>query len=243
MLYKNAPIKEALFDIRVSDIGIPIEKIANIHSQIIANYPEIKNRIIFQGNYKVESDATLKDYSAASLVGFIFSNPDTNLQVQFRNDGFTFNMIGNYTNWDEFSGEAFRLWEIYQKELKPHSITRIAIRYINNIAVPSENLKFEDYFTNMPPIPSCLPQTFESFFMRVVTPTSHGGTYTAITETINADGVTSSIVPFLLDIDTFKLINEDLPEFDLKTEFDTLRKIKNEVFEDCIKNKTRKLFN
>ncbi len=240
MKYNNPPIIEAIFDIRVDGISeFSIDKIENLHSEIISEYPNKKRQVNLIGKIEFKDNIQVSNESDSQINGVVFLNKNSSRQVQFRKDGFTFNMLKPYSEWKEFSSEALKLWSIYYKNLAPKSIVRIALRYINKIEIPLPLHDFQEFIINMPPIPSCLPQTFSNFFMQTEIPCSNNGTSVIITETFEKP---INVLPFILDIDIYKTgeIKNDIQE--LTKEFDLLRDLKNQTFESCITDNTRKLF-
>ena len=188
MKYKNAPIKEAVFDIRVEGISKPAKLIDNIHEQIKDLFPKIRKRIDFQSQLEIRDEKQYYNQQGSQLTGFIFTSQDETRQVQFRNNGFTFNMLKPYTDWSDFSNEAFRLWEIYKNDTKPKKIERIALRYINRIEIPIPFENFQAYLNYVPPIPSCLPQKFSNFFLQMHVPCEQKDMTAILTETIEKPG-------------------------------------------------------
>ena len=98
------------------------------------------------------------------------------------------------------------------------------------------------YFRTSPEISPDLPQRLMSFFMQLRIPQDDLETQALINQTAMPpprDG----IVAILLDIDLFR--ESDLPkdETGLWNLFEKLHVRKNEVFEACITDKTRELFN
>ena len=85
----------------------------------------------------------------------------------------------------------------------------------------------------MPPIPKGLPQIFNSFFMQLQVPCSDNLRNAIITETM--EPATENILPFILDIDVFQ--ERGLSYTNLVENFNQIRLIKNEVFENCISQK------
>ncbi len=61
-----------------------------------------------------------------------------------------------------------------------------------------------------------------------------------ITETI--EPIDNSLLPFILDIDVFQELNVENSNDSLRHNFSEIRNIKNEIFENCITDKTRHLF-
>lgn len=240
MKYEYAPIKEAIFDIRIDNIGSStIDDLEKLHSLVSKEYPTKKKQINFTGKIEFKEGKPLTNETGSEIRGFFFINTKGNRQVQFRLDGFTFNMLNPYSEWSDFSTEALRLWKIYQKNLAPKNVIRIALRYINRIELQLPITSFQDYFINIPPIPKCLPQSINNFFMQINVPCDKDGTGVIITETVEPE--VNNKLPFILDIDAYKVYLKN-SEFDyLKTEFNKLRNLKNQTFEDSITEKTRAL--
>jgi uncharacterized protein (TIGR04255 family) len=92
----------------------------------------------------------------------------------------------------------------------------------------------------MPPIPDCLPQSFSNFFMQIQVPGKDKYRNVVITETI--EPISNSILPFILDIDVFQDLNIKNSIESLTLNFSEIRSVKNEIFENCITDKTRNLF-
>lgn len=238
MKYSNSPIKEAVFDIQVTGLdNITQEDIENLHLLIKTNYPQKKKTLNIFGDFEIKDNSELTNNTKIQFRGIIFSNENNNRQVQFRVDGFSLNFLAPYSEWNEFYNEALFLWNIYFNGLKPKNVNRIALRYINKIDIPLPLKSFQEYITNMPPIPKSLPQLYNGFFMQIQVPCENNNYTAVITETIETP--TKDLVPFILDIDVFKEINNDF-EF---TDFNYIRSMKNLIFEDFITDKTRKLFN
>lgn len=237
MNYLNAPIREAIIDVQVLGLdNINQEQVENLHIFIEEKYPLKKILFEFHGKFQIKDTEVLND-SKSLFKGIIFSNKENNRKVQFRTNGFSFNFLSPYTNWEEFYTEASVLWEIYIKELNPLVIKGIGLRYINRIDLPKPFNNFQEYITNMPIIPNSLPQFYNNFFCQIETPCKNKEFKVVITETIESD--TKEIVQFILDIDVFKNIDSN---FDFK-DLNKMRDIKNLVFEDIITDKTRDLLN
>ena len=61
-----------------------------------------------------------------------------------------------------------------------------------------------------------------------------------ISETI--EPINNNILPFILDIDVYQELNLDKTTENITKIFNEFRKIKNNIFEDCITAKTKQLF-
>ena len=238
MKYTNAPIKEAVFDIQVFNINeISQGNLDEIHLLIKEKYPNKRKVFNFSSSIDLQESGSISNDTKSEFKGVIFSNKNSQKQVQYRNDGFSLNFLSPYSNWNEFFNEAVELWNIYVSILKPTKVNRIALKYINKIDIPLPINNFQDYVTNMPPIPKSLPQMYNHFFMQIQVPCEDSRYSAVITETMETP--TNKIIPFILDIDVFKNVEND---FEIN-DFNYLRDVKNIIFEDFITDNTRKLFN
>lgn len=235
MIYLNAPIREAVLDIRVSGLDNKnFEDFDNLYNSIKEDFPNKRRMNTLQASISIDNNAN--DEIVSNFQGVIFSTEKQNRQVQFRRDGFTYNFLAPYTNWNELKTESQRLWNLYLNKFPEIKIERMALRYINRIAVPIPFNNIEEFVVNTPPIPKVLPQVYKSFFSQIEVPCDDNGCTTLINTTIETPS--SKEVPIILDIDVFKLVEENF-NFD---DFDYIRNVKNSIFESCITDKTRKLF-
>lgn len=240
MIYSNAPIKEAIFDIRVDRLNISdVNDLLNMKELILKDFPIEKKRHNITGMFQFSVDNPLESKTHSDLTGFIFISEDNTRQLQVRIDGFTLNILKPYQNWDNHFDVFMKYWNEYSNQFNPNKILRIATRFINRIDLPLPLASFQEYIQNTPPIPACLPQTFSNFFMQIQVPTIDQYRNVIITETI--EPVTSQTLPFILDIDVFQELNIENSHESLYKNFSELRKIKNEIFENCITDKTRDL--
>ena len=129
--YENAPITEALIDIRVelpaSLTGLQV--LESVHDHVKIRYPGEKKRIYLQGQFSAGDEVGAS--ASQTLMGFSFSSDDGKQIFQARRDGFTFSRLRPYGSWPELRDEARRLWDIYGEMVSPEKITRVAVRYIN----------------------------------------------------------------------------------------------------------------
>lgn len=242
MTYPKAPIQEAVFDIRVDKVqNVDVDSYASLVKDQLSNYPKIEKQTVVSSQFKVDSNADdiiTPDKNEKKVIGAVFSKEDDNIKIQFRKDGFTFNMLSPYSEWSDFSAFAFKCWDLYKDVVKPNNIVRIALRYINRIELPLKDLYFGHYFNDMPAIPEVFEKTYAEFFLRTLTFCKDSGNPVIL---IRRTGkATEETLPFIIDIDVFKKENIDLSH--IQKEFQVLRKNKNDIFESLITDKTRNLF-
>lgn len=236
MKYPKAPIREAIFDIKIKQLENKSYKDFSIFKEIISpSYENERKLNIFEKTFKLESDK-MSD-SNSIFRGVICSNKNNNRQAQFRIDGFTLNYLAPYSDWEEFKNEAFDLWRIFSSVFENIQVERIALRYINRIEIPLNFNGFEEYLNYVPQIPEVLPKKVISFFSQIIVPCNDANYTSIITNTIETQ--TDEVIPYILDIDVYKEIFDS--NWDFK-DFEYLREIKNSIFESSITDKTRLLF-
>jgi len=242
--FANPPITEAIFDIRV---GLPseanLEILESFQSDISDQFPVKKNRRKIEGGFRFEDGEQPKVISSKNVVdGFMFHSSDNNKVVQSRLDGFTFNKLKPYSNWEEFSSEATNLWERYCKIAKPEKITRLALRYINRIELPMPFSDFSEYILTIPTLGPTLDFPTANFFTKFVITNEKIGALANIVETIEKEDVNKGVLPFIFDIDVIKNLNMPPDSKAIMSEMDTLRLFKNRIFKESLTDKTMGLF-
>jgi uncharacterized protein (TIGR04255 family) len=238
--YENAPITEALIDIRVelpaSLTGLQV--LESVHDRVKIRYPGKKKRIYLQGQFSAGDEVGAS--ASQTLMGFSFSSDDGKQIFQARRDGFTFSRLRPYGSWPELRDEARRLWDIYGEMVSPEKITRVAVRYINQIDIPFSTIDYKDYFRTTPEVSPELPQALSGFFMQLQFPQTDFGGLLILTQTA-VPPLTPATGSVILDLDVFKE-TEMVSDEDVWGLLETLRNRKNEFFEGCITERTRALF-
>lgn len=120
-------------------------------------------------------------------------------------------------------------------------VIRLAVRYINRIDLPLPVHDLKDYLRTVPEVSPDLPQGLAGYFMQVAIPQEDIKSTVLLNETI-VPPAKPDVVSVVLDIDIFR--TEDLPseEEPMWGLFEELRIRKNSVFEACITDRTRELF-
>lgn len=237
--YSNAPIMEAILDIQVeASKDVSLTSLANCQNTLYAEYPT--KRVIKTPITHLETGPQVAGATGTQDLGFAFISNDGKQLFQVRPNGFTVNRLAPYSGWKNFSHEAVRLWNIYRGEAKPGQITRIALRFINRIDIPTSQVELKDYFHTLPEIARGLPQSMAGFFMQILLPLEDVKAFVNIVETI-VDPPQPGMVSVLLDLDLFRNTNLPDSEEGIWSLFEGLRVKKNAVFDSCITEKTKEL--
>ena len=238
--YANAPITEALIDIRVEPLpSSMLEDLKAIHDSVKDQCPEKRERFNVQGEIHVGPEVSAS--AQRTLIGFDFKTSDGKQIFQARLDGFTFSRLKPYGNWVELRDQARSLWSIYRAVIGGQKVIRVAVRYINQIDIPVPSLDYKDYFLTTPEISPALPQVLSGFFMQLQLPQPDFNGMLILNQTAATPPVpnTNSVI---LDLDVFKEAPEFASDEQVWEMLEVLRERKNKYFEGCITDKTRALF-
>ncbi len=243
---KNAPIVEAIIDLRVKlPSTFDITRFSSLRERLRDDYPKMEQTQQIQFEFQVRGkqfQQTLKD---KGLEGYFFKSDDSKNVAQFKRDGFTFSRLQPYTEWDTVLAEAKRLWKSYVTKASPELVTRIAVRYINRMNIPLPVDDFAEYLTAPPTVPNTLPQAVSLFMTRVTICDEERGIFANITQALQK-GAKPDFITIILDIDVYKPQDKSMTggfeESKIWPTFEQLRELKNRIFFDSITEKTARLF-
>ncbi len=124
---KNAPLTEALIDIRVSLPSIfDPEEFLSLSNDISEKYTKSEPRQLFTATFGLEAGKPFtKPTESKGIHGYICKSEDGKDVVQFRIDGFTFSRLNPYSEWGTVLSEAKRLWLIFELVFHLASIQKI----------------------------------------------------------------------------------------------------------------------
>lgn len=245
MHYNNAPIIEAVIDFRIApQSGISAVEIAAGLTEIHAAFPE-RQEIPADARLRLTFGSELPPSVGIgpALRGFRYVSEDKRRILQANLDGFTFSLMPPYETWEAFKKQAQNLWETYVAVCRPLLIERAAIRYINRFDLPGPLVVLKDYFNTYPQEPIQLPyHDFSNYAcqLQVPQPDIQG---MLILNQAAAAPVKPETAAVILDIDLFRespAWNADDGET-IWRYMELLHRRKNEVFEACITEKTRKV--
>lgn len=241
--FRNPPITEALIDIRV-ELGsdITLSDLENLHEKIKSHYPKKRIRHRWEGVIEFKEQegarAVSKDLGPD---GYFFWSADDKQAVQYRLDGFTFNRLHPYQDWDAMHSEAKPLWDLYLTSARPLQVTRLALRYINSIDIPAKSFLLEDYFTAPPKVAEGLSQLIEEFLSRIVISFPELDAKAIVTQTTQPPKG-PEVTSILFDLDVFRQVRLQADSPEIWQILSKLRDLKNDIFDKSITEKTKELF-
>jgi uncharacterized protein (TIGR04255 family) len=240
---RNAPITEAIVDFRVA---LPSEfqpdQLRQAAARLAREYPKAEERKATETQVQLvggqPQPAQTRDLG---FQGLWLRTEDEKSVAQFRVNGFTFNRLKPYTRWDQILPQAWQLWSLYVDLARPQSVTRVALRYINHMSLPSPVSSIADYIVTSPPLPSSVPQVLSSFVTRLTLEYPERHMRANVIQVVEP-GVESAAPSLLLDVDVYRTGDFPVDERTLRPILDDLRAYKNEIFFGTLQERFVELF-
>lgn len=246
--YPNAPILEALIDLRVTqEQSVSVEDLAKVRELVVDRYPNQATEYIYEGQmYIEEAGDPMKTEATHQSNGFRFTSQDGRQVFYARLDGFALSVRAPYDSWKPFRDEARRLWNLYRSVTRVGGVTRAAVRYVNQLNIPGEHVKLGEYLRTSPEVSSDYTHgQLAGFFMQLQLWQEDLDCWLVVNES-PAQSLDARTVSILLDLDLFQerfdqpwSVEDDAAIWEF---LEQLRDRKNEIFEASITEKTRRLF-
>lgn len=240
---ENAPITEALFDIKVKlPPGTELSSLDDAKRALETDYPQIDIRHSVQGRIEFGPGAEVtQTASTPTPHAYLMKSSDDANVVQLRVDGFAFSRLKPYTSWDEIFPTFLDLWRYYCAHAEVEIVTRLAVRYINHLRVPLPIQNIRDVLQAPPLVPRGVPQNMSAFLQRSVLHDPASGQSVNLIQATE-ESVDEKYATFLLDIDAYQHVELDQNSGEITSIFDGLRALKNKAFFNSITEQTRELF-
>jgi uncharacterized protein (TIGR04255 family) len=239
-LYKRPPITEAVVEIRLeTPLGAPL--VERVRDRFLEFYPLPPQSVLHVAvQVGTETSKLRQQIHAYRLTG-----PDGADIVIVGPTMLTTSRLAPYEGWEPFISIAMRNWEMWKKLIGWQKISRIGVRFINRIDVPSPDdgpVNLDEYllFTLQKPQLDLPPM--ESFAVNQASDLGKDDCKIII----NAGSVPSPLVKttsLILDIDISRQTNLPQSDDDVWALINRIRDYKNFIFENCITDKARGLFN
>jgi uncharacterized protein (TIGR04255 family) len=240
---KNAPITEALVDLRASATReFTPESLVRLQERLRSTYPTFKESRAFETRVEIKpGQAPVSGSADKGLHGYFFESSDAREIAQFRMDGFTYNRLHPYTDGQRILDEALRLWAFSVEVAAPTVVSRVALRYINHLRLPVPVPVLASYLTAPPVPPQGAHGEVETFLTRIMT-YDPGTTLSVVTTQASEKGIDPSLTTVILDIDAFRVADLGVGVDDLRPTLEALRSLKNDVFFGSISERTVELY-
>ncbi len=245
--YNKPPVMEAVIDIRCK---LPADR---PHLVTLKKFcDEIKSTfkvpaLIQSRTTEFQAGQDAENSSISSKLtdeGYRLDNIASDRVLQVTRTGFTYSHLPPYIDGDKFIDEATGFWDQYTQICSPIDVSRVALRYINQIIIPEKKIEIEEYFELYPNIPKSIPQDVNKLFMNVLMPQSDidKDAYANINFAFQGSPDPNSLA-FILDFDLHKtFLAHSYDSNELWKVIRLFKDRKNKLFEASIKDITRELF-
>jgi uncharacterized protein (TIGR04255 family) len=168
-------------------------------------------------------------------LGVQFRSQDGNKVVQFRTNGFTYNWLEPYSDWESLIRNAQASWAEYSRICAKPVPVRIGVRFINHLKFSREEFDLQRFFTFPISVPEGLPTTLSGYLNRVTLEDSRTDLKINLLQSVRTE---DDSVVFVLDTDVYALgpVNLD-PGW---SSLERFREMKNLAFfgtltEECLR--------
>jgi len=228
----KAPILEALLDVWVAHPSeVTLDQLKALHSEFSSEYPDCKELPLQQFQLTgVPGAPPTMSTAIRGVRGYRFTSLDQKLMVQSRMDGYTFNNLHPYQDWNFFSQRAVEGWRKYRNAFSKGQITRVSLKYVNLIRCPLDGnqVALEEYFTAAPKGPYLKGAKMSNFLTQAQFDTP--GKLQAIWTMTRQLPPEEDFFKVLLDIEVFTQDQEILGEEDPLSVLPEMRNLKNQLF-------------
>jgi uncharacterized protein (TIGR04255 family) len=237
----NAPIVEAVihWQARPEQIPEPEKLLAELEEKL-PGYPNPQRQHEFGVETHIGPDGpTIQQHQ--TWHGFRFESEDKYHVAQFTRNGFVFSRLKPYESWSPFQTEAMRLWAIYCELMSPPEISRLGVRFINQIA-PASVAGLKDWLTMPPCCPENMPMPLKQFMhQNLFGVPNHPYNLNVIQAIQPPDGTSESEHhSLILDFDVFT--THPLKIEDVTDRLQEMRWIKNKAFFTFLKSDAQRHF-
>jgi uncharacterized protein (TIGR04255 family) len=242
--YRRPPITEAVIEVRFADEASPAQ-LERIMSGFASSYPH--QQMQRNVGFAVAVPPELSEQPRAQFnqqIGYRRSSTDLTEILLVWPAIFVVSQLAPYPGWETFIARFARDWTDWKRFAGYRRIVRIGVRYINRIDIPMETasgvLEETEYLKVFPKLPDGLgPMT--AFGVQAIVPLVDIG----CNLTINSGAVPSPLLnhcSFILDIDIAKEESAAQKDDEVAALLNQVRVRKNEIFEACITDRARELF-
>jgi uncharacterized protein (TIGR04255 family) len=239
--YPHPPIAEAVIELRFGGVTRS-ETLEAARQRLLKEYP--KSEDLRDIRVKVVGGAVGAEVEPVGLVGHKLTSAGGTGVIQIRNDLIAVSQLAPYAGWDELLARVQRALRKTGRLYSSRPLTRVGVRYINRIDIPAADgikVNHDDYLTVGPPE---LPFIHGDLGMMSISLSTviEDGRFAVV---LNCGRVAAPLidqVSILLDIDVSNQVALPLGRAELWDHLNEMRFHKNRIFESCITDQARSLF-
>jgi len=239
--YANPPIVEAVCEFRLTpetqwDLTVP----GLLYERLKETFPQKEQRMIQEVELTQRPEGLQQQIRTNE--GLWFFTEDRKMLAQVGPRLLVVNALKPYPHWEGFNPRIDMVWKSLQETVEVQGLERIGLCYINRIELPAPNVKFDEYFDFYPFVGQRLPQHVASFHTGVefsyAGDRDHCRVQLAPIPLSGKEGKAA----FMLDLDYFLTRPRGVAVADALAWVEEAHSRVEEVFEGCITDKLRNMF-
>lgn len=245
--YKNPPLKEAVCEFKFElDESAVDAKIESFFGKIGDVLPVRKpgRHVNFEAKIDMKATSGALPFKQNFHEFNIFLSDDEKYMVQLDGGRISIHRLSPYTSWKEFLPLIQKVLSSYVECFAPKNITRIGLRYVNEMVFPKENFVYGDNFKIELTLPNLIEKNQKSIFIGSIFEQEGGRDIIKV----QFGEKQQNLLPedknriFLLDFDYFLLIPNTVT-FDRVDEWlNTAHKNLETTFEEVLTDKAKLMF-
>lgn len=238
--YGRAPITEAVVDVRFgTELGGKSQE--TVVQRLKKLYPHSNALQAFSVNIDTTGGHVGLEQQPQ---GYRLSSDEQADVVLIMPTGVAVARLSPYPGWQDFRERVKAVLQIWKKSTAQQAVARIGVRTINRIDVPTNNkelISLHSYLNIYPQMPVSSPLPMLGYFMQVTLATTKPKWGATINSALISPSPLLNHISLLLDIDVFR--TEEIPSADAQfwETIEEAREVKNEIFEHCITDETRRI--
>jgi len=239
--YANPPIEEAVCEFRLTpetrwDLTVP----GLLYERLKETFPQKEQRMIQEVELTQGPEGLQQQIRTSERLWFF--TEDRKMLAQVGPRLLAVNALKPYPHWEGFKPRIDMVWKSLQETVEVQGLERIGLRYINRIELPAPNVKFDEYFDFYPFVGQRLPQHIAYFLAAVefsyADDRDHCRVQLAPIRLSGKEGKAA----FMLDLDYFLTRPRGVAAADALAWVEEAHSRVEEVFEGCITDKLRNMF-
>ena len=237
--YDSPPITEAVIEIRFSrpHAKTKLKSAIKSFSRIYSNYSP-------QENYNVEVGVHKSGpaINATTQITHRFSSSDMTEQLTLKQSNFLFSQLAPYQGWEHFIRRFSRDFKEWVKIIGYKQIIQIGVRYINRLDIPetSKPLIPKRFLNIYPTLPRVLGNA-KSHAVQAIFSLDEIESLLNINSAI-VNSPLARHISLIVDQDIIRKENPPQNAEGIISFLNEVRVKKNEIFESCVTENSRKLF-
>jgi uncharacterized protein (TIGR04255 family) len=240
LTFPNAPIIEATVTFSAT-FGTPLtsddlERYGPLVAHVLPNQ---QKREEFETAVRIEANAPIFQNTTHQFLAY--SSADEKDIAQVRLNSFSFSRLKPYTRWTEFLAGALTGWRVYRDIFKPKTVSRISLRYLNQIDLPNP-FTVEKYFMTRILLPRGVPHVVtDAMFSCSISDQNNISSH--VTFFVNRQTATTDSVSVMFQVESRRdLTDADNGDDSINIIMEQLRECKNKLFFRSLRKETKEMF-